>query len=91
LESLAVADMGYAMLKKRLLITQEGKIGTAAKNAEIEVQECVIFGCACLVVLWAKDDGYVVVGDVYVDGLGVIEAARKLEEEKFEVEKFNIR
>jgi hypothetical protein len=52
---------------------------------------CVIFGCAYLVVLRAKDDGYVVIGDVYVDRLGVVEAERELEEGKDDVEKFNIR
>jgi hypothetical protein len=52
---------------------------------------CVIFGCEHLVVLRAKDDGYVVVGDAYIDGLGVVDAGRELEEGKYEVEKFNIR
>jgi hypothetical protein len=33
----------------------------------------------------------VVVGGAYIDGLGVVEAERELEEGKFEVEKFNIR
>jgi hypothetical protein len=91
LESLTVANIGYTMLKRHLFITQEGRIGSAANKAEIENKSCVIFGCAYLVVLRAKDDGFVVVGDAYIDGLGVVEAERELEEGKFEVEKFNIR
>lgn len=72
-------------------ITQEGRIGTAANNAGIGDKVCAMFGCAYLVVLRAKDDGYGVIGDVYVDGLGVVEAERELEEGKYDVEKSNIR
>ena len=86
-----MADVGYAMLKRRLFITQGGRICTAANNAEIWDKVCVIFGCACLVVFRAKYGGYVVVGDGYIDGLGVVEAERELKEGKYEVEKFNIR
>jgi hypothetical protein len=91
LESLAAAYVGSSMLNRRLFITEEGRIGTAANKAEIGDKVCVIFGCAYLVVLQAKDDEYVMVGDVYIDGLGVVEVERELEGEKYEVEKFNIR
>jgi hypothetical protein len=66
---------------------QGGRIGTAANTVEIGDKVCVIFGCAFLVVLREKDDGYVVVGDAYVDELGIVEAERDLEEGKYEAEK----
>jgi hypothetical protein len=90
-ESLAGLFVGTVMKNRSLFITKGGIIGSAANAVEIGDKVCVIFGCACPVVLRAKDDGYVVVGDAYVDGVEAVDAETVLEKGNYKAEKFDIR
>ncbi|TVY78509.1 hypothetical protein LSUE1_G007190, partial [Lachnellula suecica] len=82
-----VINVAMTMNRRRFFVSKSGMLGLAPWNAVEGDLLCVLLGCRFPVVLRRVEGGYILVGEVYVDGFMDGEA---LEEGRFEVETFEI-
>ncbi|PVH86383.1 HET-domain-containing protein [Cadophora sp. DSE1049] len=74
----AILSAGLTMNRRRLFISQGNLVGLAPAGAEIDDVVCILLGCRYPVILRRRSDGdgYVCVGEAYVDGFMYGEAMR---------------
>ncbi|KAI0469728.1 hypothetical protein GGR56DRAFT_245695 [Xylariaceae sp. FL0804] len=52
----------------RLMTTREHNVGMASRNARSGVAICILYGCSVPVLMRSVRDGYMLVGECYLDG-----------------------
>ena len=86
----AVLEAGLMMNRRRLFISESGKVGLAPWNAAEGDLVCVLLGCRSPVVLRREQGYYVLVGEAYVEELMQGDAVEGLKSENYLLESFEL-
>lgn len=87
----AALEAGLMMNRRRMFISGSGLVGLAPWNAGEGDVVCALLGCRSPVVLRRDGKGWVLIGEVFVEGFMDGEAMVGLREGEFVLETFEIR
>lgn len=85
-----ILSASVTMNKRRLVISETGLVGLGMWNAEVGDLICVLLGCKFPVLLRKIGDQYVLVGEVYIDGIMDGEVLKGLNDGRYSLKSFEI-